>query len=91
MNGGYTFNSDLPNFASPSIFLSPYVPSPPEALDKKGLNCGECDRETRHSGIMSSNFASDFDKTELSDDTLNNGTYHFWSFLFCYFYSCQLI
>ena len=78
---GYTFNSDLQHFASPSIFLSPYVPSPPDALDKKQSighgnghgNGGGRDREVKHSGIMSTNFASDFDKTEMNDDALNNG------------------
>jgi hypothetical protein len=68
-NSGYTFNSDFPHFASPSIFLSPYVPSPPEALDKKMGNGGA---EARHSGIMSSNFATDFGKNDLNDDTLNH-------------------
>ena len=74
-NSGYTFNSDFPHFASPSIFLSPYVPSPPEALDKKGNNGGA---EARHSGIMSSNFATDFGKNDLNDDTLNHGMYSFF-------------
>ena len=74
-NSGYAFNSDFPHFASPSIFLSPYVPSPPEVLDKKGANGGV---EARHSGIMSGNFATDFGKNDLNDDTLNHGMYLFF-------------
>ncbi|GFH46899.1 hypothetical protein CTEN210_03373 [Chaetoceros tenuissimus] len=64
---------DFPTFASPSIFLSPYVPSPPDAVDKKvngdSLHSGKA---APSSGIMSNNFATDFGKSDMADDALNN-------------------
>lgn len=80
------FNSDIPNFASPSIFLSPYLPSLPDALDKKtssftsaamsgkptGAHSGPEDRRVAGGGITPTNFATDFGKHDLNDDNLNN-------------------
>lgn len=65
---------DFPTFASPSIFLSPYVPSPPDAVDKKvNGDSYQSGKAAPSSGIMSNNFATDFGKSDMADDALNNG------------------
>ena len=90
-NGSSTFqgfNAEFPSFGSPSIFLSPYMPSTPSAIDKKlpmdvgignsssnitGTGCGQ-EIKTTLGGITPTNFAADFGKNDMHDDALNNGT-----------------
>mmetsp|Transcript_14246 Transcript_14246/g.26729 ORF Transcript_14246/g.26729 Transcript_14246/m.26729 type:complete len:335 (-) Transcript_14246:1267-2271(-) len=68
-------SSGTPNFGSPSIFLSPYLPSPPDTLDKKsGSHAGGNDKGKKDvGGITPTNFATDFAKSDFHDDSLNNG------------------
>jgi hypothetical protein len=93
-------SSDMPNFGSPSIFLSPYLPSPPDTLDKKnggssfGYSSGTMggshavggnEKGKKDAGIIPTNFATDFGKSDFHDDALNNGklmSVHDWPW-FC--------
>ena len=62
---GRSFNFDV---GSPGIFLSPYLPSPPDSR-KAGFQCANGERGQKNA--TPTNFAKDFGKTDLSSSSFD--------------------
>jgi hypothetical protein len=92
------YNSELPSFGSPSLFLSPCLLSPSVGMDRRGSNQTNNQANNRSigqenkipvGGITPTNFASDFGKNDMNDDALNNGTSSNLIYFILYIENCM--